>query len=196
MNISFKTFYYTFFVIWGIVWLFIASRVVLILQEVEPLTIHDVYTDSSGPSGLVKGYYIKKYHHGGPALIRNGSDTTRDYAGFTLARLLYPTNRINKSRTVTFYAKIGSDQNHITPFAATAGTEPASKLRLIIDVVDYYLLSYSFLTIVFFIGSTLLGDIYKRFKKNQDVTAEVKQVYDRSYLQVVGMISFFLMVLI
>lgn len=196
MNLNFKTFYYTFFIMWALVWIFIASRIVMVLQEVKPVTIHDVYTDSSGPSGLVKGYYIKKHHHGRPALIRKGSDTTRDYAGFTLARLLYPTDHINKAHTVTFYAQISSYQKSITHFAAQAGTEPASKLRLVIDVIDHLLLRYCLLTIGFFICSTFLGDIYKRFKKDQDVSAEVKEVYDNSNLQVIGMVAFFITLLI
>ncbi|MCJ8211340.1 hypothetical protein MUY27_16600 [Mucilaginibacter sp. RS28] len=196
MNLTFRSFYYTFFALWAIVWVLIAIRAIVILQEVKPLTIYDVYTGSSGPSGLIKGYYIKKYHHNGPSLIRKGSDTTRNYAGFTLARLLYPTSAINKVRTVTFYARFASDHKSITPFAATAGTRPASGLRLVIDVTDYLLLRYSLFTIAFFICSVFLGDIYRRFKKKQDVTAEVKEVCNQSKLQLIGMIAFFITLLI
>ncbi len=196
MNMSFKTIYYAFYTLWAVVWVFMAFRFVAIINEVKPLTIHDVYTDSSGPSGVVKGYYIKQYHHGGPALIRRGSDTTRDYAGFTLARLLYPTSRINNARTVTFYAEIAADHKSITHFAAKAGTEPASKLRLIIDIIDHVLLKFSLLNTAFFIGSAYLGDLYKRFKKGQDVSAEVKEVYDRSNLQIVGMFALLMMIVI
>jgi hypothetical protein len=195
MTLRFSTLNYILYSVWALYGLFIGYTIVDTVQQLRPVTMTDVYTDSSGPTGLIKNYYLKSYHHGGPALIRKGSDTTREYGGFTLARLLYPTNAINKAGTATIYVKTPVG-NTLIPFAAKAGTKPAGPFRLWLDVSDWVILRFYWLHLLFFLATSFMKDVYQKLNRGQDIEAEVKAFYDQSNLPLLGMIAFFASLLI
>lgn len=194
MKIQFRTLNYTFYLLWALFWAFITFQVADTIKRVKPLTLTNCYTGSSGPQGLVKDYYIKRLTPG-PALIRKGSDTSRQYAGFTLARFLYPAAEINQAHVATIYA-LYLPGHHIRSFAATAGKLPATRFRLIIDVLDEAILRYSWLNILIFVVAASSSAIYRRLTKAGNVDAEINAFYAKSRLPLILFIAFLLALLL
>ncbi|PAW92049.1 hypothetical protein CKK33_00485 [Mucilaginibacter sp. MD40] len=190
---KFVTLVSSFLVIWLFYWLFIIYRVVDIIAEIKPVTIEGAQMGHAGPIGLVKEFYITKISLGNtPGITKNSSPISRVYTGLTLSKFMLPMGDINRVKTVTFYALPPNASGKIIHFAATAGREKASGLRLVIDVFNYVLHSLIVLHVAIFIVFALLRDIYKRTKKGVDVTDEVNWVYNQSNLSKPIMFAFVL----
>lgn len=109
-----------------------------IKNDLQVITYRNTYAGKAGASGLVKNYYIKVVDTSDHELklIKNSSNITRSYGGFTLAKLLFPMTSINNAKVVTIFALVLPNKV-VTHFAASAGTVKASKIRLYIDIFSY-----------------------------------------------------------
>jgi hypothetical protein len=181
---SFKSLMGGFLVIWLAYWMYVFFGVTNIAGKLKPVTLSNAQVGHTGPIGLSKNFYIKTGNgsFSSPHIIKNSSDTTRVYTGLTLAKLLFPMQAINKARVITFYALPATGDKKVIHFAATAGTEKASGLRLIIDVCSYVVHKLIVLHIILFVVFISLKDIYKKLNKADDKKQEIDSVYNQSGL--------------
>lgn len=190
---SYKSFKIGYFIIWLIYWIFLFGEIATTPKQLNVMTCKNVYVGVAGAFGLIKHYYIKSYPNA-PQVTPNSSDTDRVYGGMTLAWMLFPRGEINKQQTVTFYALKNND-NTITHFAATPGTEPASGFRLWIDIFAYQVNRFFFLHVGLFILYAFLSDIYGRlFNPNIDKT-EIEAVNNSDIFHILQPLAFFLAIL-
>ena len=134
---------------WTASWAYLVYALVKAPGGLVAATYTNARIGRAGAYGLVKHFYIKVDSLPNAAArtlplaarmdaLKRSSGIDRDYA-FGLSRLLLPVTEINRLGTITFYVNNkdllpDNDNTPLMYYAPTAGTMPAGKTRLIIDV--------------------------------------------------------------
>ncbi|GGH01266.1 hypothetical protein GCM10007352_02920 [Mucilaginibacter phyllosphaerae] len=157
---------------WLVYFLFLIVSTISVSNNLKVFTETNITMRAAGAFGLIRHYYIEPYQNS-PHKTKNDQVTDRVYSGLSLARLLVPKSDINSYKKVTFYALQRNDQR--VHFAATSDSEPATTIRLYIDILAYLINKYLFIHVGFFLLWAFNSTIYSYLKKGKDVNGEIAE---------------------